>query len=99
MLTSLLTSLVLHGKIKTTKARAIATQRAFDKLVTGLKNTKEEFNVVRTLKQELHQEIAGKKLKDEILPRLAGRSSGFTRITQAGYRKGDDATIAVIEIV
>lgn len=99
MQASLLTSLILHGKMKTTKSRALATQRAFDKLVSGLKNTKEDFNIVRTLKDELHQEAAGKKMKEEILPKFTGRTSGFTRITNAGFRKGDDAAIAIIEIV
>lgn len=95
---SLLTSFVLHGKVTTTKPRAQAITRAFSELVTRVKG-KEKFNVIRTLQTLLYTEEASRKFVDELLPKLEGKSSGFTRITLAGFRKGDNAPLAVVELL
>ena len=98
MIRSLLTAFILHEKVTTTKPRAQAITRAFAALVTKVKG-KQKFNVIRSVQQQLYTEEASKKFVDVILPRIEARASGFTRITLAGFRKGDNAPLAVIELL
>ena len=95
---NLMTSLVLHERIETTIPRAKAAQRAFDRLITSLRKY-ERHNQVRTLRDALFVDAAGKKVVDVLLKRFEGRPSGYTRIIKTGVRKGDDASVALLELV
>lgn len=97
---NLLTSLVLHEKIKTTQAKARMVTRSFDKLVTRLRGA-EPMNQVRLLKEVFYNDIPGKKMTEVLLKRFetANRTSGFTRTTRLMPRRGDNASMVQIEVL
>ena len=90
-------SLIIHQRIRTTLAKAKATRPLAEKMVTlGKKGT---LHARRTATAYLHQEVAVKKLFEEIAPRSASRAGGYTRITKLWPRKSDSAPMAVLEWV
>src|SRR3989344_7876792 len=96
LLTSLMNSLFLHEKIKTTQAKAKELRIVAEKSITRAKqNTVFSRRVLaRTLAPE-----SVKKLVDEIAPKYNNRSGGYTRITKLGPRKSDSAKMVIIELV
>lgn len=97
MLANLATSLFEHGKIKTTEAKARRVRPLAEKLITKAKrgdlhNRRQIMRVIRD-KDVVH------KLIDEIGPHFAERPGGYVRITKTTARKGDNAPMAVIELV
>ena len=97
LLANLATSLFEHGRIKTTDAKARALRPYAEKLITKarrgtLADRREAAKVIRD-KDVLH------KLFAEIGPRVANRDGGYTRIVKLENRKGDNAPMAVIELV
>lgn len=94
---SLLNSLIMKEEIKTTAPKAKAIQGLFDRLISqGKLGT---LHIRRLLHAFLGDKNAVNKLIDEIAPRMGKRSSGFTRITKLGLRKGDNASIVKMELV
>lgn len=90
-------SLIEHQRIKTTLAKAKAVRPLAEKMVTlGKKNT---LHARRTALAVLRQKGAVKKLFDEVAPRTASRSGGYTRIIKLGQRKSDSAAVAFLEWV
>jgi large subunit ribosomal protein L17 len=97
LLSNQVCSLIEHQRIKTTLAKAKAVRPLADKMVTlGKKNS---LHARRTAFAVLRQKDAVKKLFDEIAPRAAGRSGGYTRIIKLGLRKSDAAPVALLEWV
>ncbi|MFE0026326.1 50S ribosomal protein L17 [Amycolatopsis sp. NPDC059021] len=97
ILANLATQLFEHGKITTTEAKAKRVRPLAEKLITKAKrgdlhNRRQVQRVVRD-KDVLH------KLFAEIGPHFAERAGGYTRITKTMPRKGDNAPMAVIELV
>jgi len=97
MLANLATALFEHGKITTTEAKAKRLRPLAERLVTlakrgDLHSRRRVLTVVRD-KGVVHV------LFTEIAPSYAGRPGGYTRITKIGPRKGDNAPMAVIELV
>ena len=97
ILANLATQLFEHGKITTTEAKAKRVRPLAEKLITKAKrgdlhNRRQVQRVVRD-KDVLH------KLFAEIGPHFAERPGGYTRITKTIPRKGDNAPMAVIELV
>ncbi|MCP2095278.1 large subunit ribosomal protein L17 [Actinosynnema pretiosum] len=97
MLANLATSLFTHGRITTTEAKAKRLRPYAEKLITKAKvgdlhNRREIMKVIRD-KDIVHKLVA------EIGPFFADRSGGYTRITKTLNRKGDNAPMAVIELV
>jgi len=92
---NLVISLISHGKIKTTKAKAKAIKGLVDKLVSKAKQG--TLHARRQVLAFLSQKEAVKKLFDEIGPRFERRASGFTRIINIGQRQGDNAPMVVME--
>jgi large subunit ribosomal protein L17 len=97
ILANLATSLFEHGRITTTEAKARRLRPYAEQLITKAKNDtvanrRQVVKVVRD-KDVLHT------LFTEIGPAMASRPGGYTRITKIGPRKGDNAPMAVIEIV
>lgn len=97
MLANLATSLFEHGRITTTEAKAKRLRPLAERLVTfakrgDLASRRRVMTVVRdkTVVHELFTEIA---------PRYANRNGGYTRIVKVGPRKGDNAPMAIIELV
>ena len=97
MLSNLATQLFEHGRITTTETRARTLRPLAEKLITKAKkgdlhNRREVLKTVRD-KSVVHT------LFTEIAPTFAERPGGYTRITKIGPRKGDNAPMAVIELV
>lgn len=97
MLSNLATALFQHGRITTTEAKAKRLSPLADRMVTFAKRgdlhaRRRVMTVIRD-KQVVHE------LFTEIGPQYAGRPGGYTRITKIGPRKGDNAPMAVIELV
>ena len=97
MLSNLATALFEHGRITTTETRARLLRPVAEKLITKAKrgdlhNRREVLKTVRD-KSVVHT------LFTEIGPMMSERPGGYTRITKIGPRKGDNAPMAVIELV
>ncbi|SHJ25407.1 large subunit ribosomal protein L17 [Tessaracoccus bendigoensis DSM 12906] len=109
ILRNLTSQLIEHGRITTTETKARRVQPFAEKVLTKAKrgDLHSRRLVLATLfekKQELGVPVKAsdklvKKLFDEIAPSLEGREGGYTRITKIGPRKGDNAPMAVIEIL
>ena len=97
MLANLATALFEHGKITTTEARARRLRPYAERLITFAKrgdlHARRKVLTVVTDKSVVHT------LFTEIGPRFETREGGYTRITKIGPRKGDNAPLAVIELV
>lgn len=93
-----MTQLVLHEKIKTTISKAKILSTEFEKLMTRVRK-QNDMNAVRELSRVFYSDIPGKKVKDVLLKRFEARPSGLTRITKLYTRKGDNATVVLIELV
>ena len=97
IVSNLATQLFEHGRITTTETKARILRPVAEKLITKAKrgdlhNRREVLKTVRD-KSVVHE------LFTEIAPRFAERPGGYTRITKIGPRKGDNAPMAVIELV
>lgn len=97
MLANLATSLFRHGRIKTTETKARRLRPFAEQLITKAKRgdlhaRRQVFTVVR-------DRDVSTVLFDEIGPRYANRPGGYTRIVKAGPRRGDAASMAIIELV
>ncbi|MSU60607.1 MAG: 50S ribosomal protein L17 [Candidatus Staskawiczbacteria bacterium] len=96
LLKTMATSLFLHGKIKTTEAKAKELRSVAEKFITRAKD-----NTIanrRILAKSLSQKTV-KDLMDQIAPKLKGRKGGYTRIMKMGPRKSDGANMVIIELV
>jgi large subunit ribosomal protein L17 len=97
MLANLATALFEHGKITTTEARARRLRPYAERLITFAKrgdlHARRQVLSVVTDKSVVHTLFA------DIGPSFASRDGGYTRITKVGPRKGDNAALAVIELV
>ncbi len=92
-----LASLVDHGRIVTTLAKAKELRPVAEKLVT--RGKEDSVHARRLVRRWLPNRDHVTKLFDEISPRFVDRSGGYTRITKLGPRLGDKAETAVIEFV
>jgi large subunit ribosomal protein L17 len=97
MLANLATALFEHGKITTTEARARRLRPYAERLITFAKrgdlHARRQVLTVVTDKSVVHT------LFTDIGPSFANRDGGYTRITKVGPRKGDNAALAVIELI
>jgi large subunit ribosomal protein L17 len=97
MMANLATALFEHGKITTTEARARRLRPLAERLITFAKrgdlHARRQVLTVVTDKKVVHTLFA------DIGPGFATREGGYTRITKIGPRKGDNAPLAVIELV
>ncbi len=90
-------SLIEHEQIKTTLPKAKELKRIADKLITLGKRG--DLHARRQASSSLKQEMHVKKLFDILGPRYAERPGGYTRVLKAGFRYGDMAPMAIIELV
>lgn len=96
-LRNMTTSLLKEERIQTTATRASEVQRLADKMISLGK--KGDLHARRQVAAYLLDEAVVKKLFDEIAPKYSDRSGGYTRILKMGYRRGDGAPLALIELV
>jgi large subunit ribosomal protein L17 len=97
ILANLATSLFEHGRIKTTDAKARALRPYAEKLITHAK--KGTLNNRREVLKKIRDKDVVHTLFAEIGPFFADREGGYTRIIKVENRKGDNAPMAVIELV
>jgi large subunit ribosomal protein L17 len=97
MLRNLATSLFKFERIETTEVRAKELSKFAENIITDAKgldlaSKRKVFEVIKD------REVA-KKLFEVIAPKYENRAGGFTRIIKLGFRKGDGAPVALIELV
>jgi len=97
MLANLATALFEHGKITTTEARARRLRPVAERLITFAKRG--DLHARRQVLTTVTDRDVVHTLFAEIGPSFAARDGGYTRITKIGPRKGDNAPLAVIELV
>ena len=94
---SLATALIKHEQIVTTLPKAKDLGRVADRLITLAK--KGDLHARRLAFARIRDEAMVVKLFDTLGPRYAERPGGYTRVMKAGFRYGDSAPMAVIELV
>jgi len=97
ILANLASQLFEHGRIVTTEAKAKRLRPLAEKLITKAKRG--DIHARRLVLTTVRDKGVVHTLFTEIAPSLADREGGYTRITKVGPRKGDNAPMAVIELV
>ncbi len=95
---NLVTSLFLYESVRTTKKRAEVIRPIVDRLITIVK-TKEPMNAIRAINMVVTDKNASRKMMEVMKPRYAKRSSGFTRMTPLGARRGDGAELVTLALL
>lgn len=117
MYRNMVTSLMLHGQIRTTEARAKELRRYADKVITLGKSapTREaceelageelakakaaRVHAIRRARRWVNNDDAMDKVFGEYATRFSDRPGGYTRVIKAGWRAGDNADMAIIQLV
>lgn len=94
---NLIYSLIAFGRIKTTRDKAKGIIGTIDQLVNKIK--KDTNSTRQKINSLLPKKEPREKLSKEIVPKLSRRTSGYTRIIRLGERRGDQATIVMMEWV
>jgi|TARA_B100000900_G_C20172120_1_gene550271 large subunit ribosomal protein L17 len=97
LLKNMLNSLIKYEQIKTTLPKAKFLKPQADKIITlGKKDT---LQTSKLLVSQLQDKISANKVKKTLSKRYEKRNGGYTRIIKAGFRYGDNAPMAIIELV
>lgn len=102
LLANLGSQLITHKKITTTLAKAKALRTYIEPLITKTKNTASKEAIMhnhRIVFSYLNDKLAVKELFTVVGPKVASRPGGYTRIIKLGARTGDNAELALIELV
>jgi large subunit ribosomal protein L17 len=97
LLRNLVTSLILEERIETTVAKAKAARGIAERMITLGKRG--DGNARRLAESYCMTRAAVKKLFDDVAKRFEKRQGGYTRIVLTGWRRGDGAETAVLELV
>ena len=97
MFSNMAAALIRHEQIVTTLPKAKDLARVVDKYITLAKRG--DLNSRRLAAARMRDEAMTKKLFDVLGPRYKSRNGGYTRVLKAGFRYGDSAPRAVIELV
>ena len=97
MLRAMVTFLFENGKIETTVTRAKEVRNVADKMITLAKDN--SLHSKRQIYSYITKEDVAKKLMDQIAAQYTERNGGYTRITKIGPRRGDNAEMAIIELI
>jgi large subunit ribosomal protein L17 len=97
MICNLVKSMIEHGQITTTLAKAKELRGYVERVVTYGKN--DTVHSRRLAYSVLGNRTLVKKLFTEIAPAFATRQGGYTRVVKAGFRRGDSAPMAIIQFV
>lgn len=96
LMRNMVTSLLLHGRIRTTDAKAKEVRRWAERMITlGKKQT---VAARRRARAFVRTDEAVSKLFSDVAPRFATRAGGYTRIIKIGRRPGDNAPISILEL-
>jgi large subunit ribosomal protein L17 len=114
MLRNMVTSLMVHGRIKTTEARAKELRGVAEKVITIGKRAPsldglggealvaaraKRVAAIRRAKLWVNDDVAIGRIFGEYAERFAGRPGGYTRVVKAGVRAGDNSSMAFIALV
>ncbi len=97
MLRNLVTSLFRDERINTTEARAKEVKSIAERLVSTAK--KGDLAARRQALAYIYEEEVVRKLFDSIAPKYSERPGGYTRIIKTGHRRGDAASMVILELV
>lgn len=98
MLANLTRDVIMNGRVATTETRAKEVRKFVDKMITYGKDG--SLVARRSALAFLHNDtVAVKKVFDELAPKYATRNGGYTRILKLDERRGDNALMAIIELV
>jgi large subunit ribosomal protein L17 len=97
LLRNLCTSLLEHGRITTTEAKAKELRRKVERLITIAKA--DDLAARRQVASDISNPEVAEKLFSNLIPRLQERPGGFTRMIRKGTRLGDGAPMVIIELV
>jgi len=97
MLANLAAALIKHEQIATTLPKAKELRRVTDRLITLAKRG--DLHARRLAAARVRDEAMVAKLFETLGPRFAARPGGYTRVLKAGFRYGDSAPMAVIELI
>jgi large subunit ribosomal protein L17 len=97
MFANMAVALIKHEQIKTTLPKAKDLRRVVDRLITLGKRG--DLHARRQALSTLRDTTIAAKLFDELGPRYKDRAGGYTRVIKAGFRYGDMAPVAIIELV
>lgn len=97
LLSNMASSLIIHKRIRTTLAKAKALRRYVEPLIT--KSKTDDTNNRRVVFSYLQNAESVKELFGSVANKIANRPGGYTRILKLGNRIGDNAEMAVIELV
>ena len=97
LLANMATSLILNKRIETTVAKAKALKMYVDPLITKSKD--DSTHSRRTVFSYLKNKEAVNELFRTVAPKIADRPGGYTRVLKTGFRQGDGADMALIELV
>ena len=97
MLRNMVTSLFDHERITTTKAKALEVRRIAEKMITRAKV--DSVHSRRIIARKIWDKAIVNKLFTEIGPRFVGRTGGYCRILKVGFRQGDAADMAILELI
>lgn len=90
-------SLLQHGKIQTTPAKARLVQQFIEPLITRGKT--KSVHTIRVIEKRLANKAAALHVVNEIAPKSATRTGGYTRMLQVMNRQGDGAEQVILELV
>ena len=97
ILANMATSLILHKRIQTTVAKAKALKMYVEPLIT--KSKEDTTHSRRVVFSYLKNKEAVTELFRTVAPKIADRPGGYTRVLKTGFRQGDGADMALIELV
>lgn len=97
MLRNIVTSFLREGKVVTTETKARELKRLAEKMITLGKRG--DLHARRQAIAFITDKEVVKKLFDDIAPKYAGRSGGYTRVSKIGPRRGDAAEMVLVELV
>ena len=101
---NLIKQFLTHERIRTTRAKAAAIRGEAERLITLARNSAsgtdaQKLNSRRQVSARLGDDRMTKRLFEEIAPRFATRSGGYTRVLKLGPRLGDSAEMVMLELV
>ena len=114
MIRNMVTSLLTYGRVSTTEARAKEVRRFAEKVITlgknapsldglegeALANAKaRRVHLIRQAALVVNDRAVVQKVFGEFAARFQGRNGGYTRVVKNGFRKGDNASLAILELV
>ena len=97
LLRSIVRALFINGKVNVTLDRAKQARRMAEKLITAAKAN--DLNARRKVESVLAERKLVTQIFKTIPERFEGRAGGYTRITKTGFRAGDAAQMALLELV